>query len=50
MNSRYLLRALAIGALLLAAPAVRAEGTFDIPAGAHLNQEKLAKITAFFKN
>ena len=26
------------------------EGTFDIPAGAKFNPEKLAKITAFFKN
>src|SRR5438105_9408005 len=51
MNSRVLLRALACGALMLAAtPPVRAEGTFDIPAGAHFNQDKLAKITEFFKN
>jgi CubicO group peptidase (beta-lactamase class C family) len=50
MNSRYMLRALAAGALLLAAPAVHAEGTFDIPAGAHFNPEKLAKVTEFFKN
>jgi CubicO group peptidase (beta-lactamase class C family) len=50
MNSRQILRALAAGMLLLAASPVRAEGTFDIPAGAHFNQEKLAKITEFFKN
>src|SRR6267143_6146756 len=51
MNSRVLLRALACSALMfLAAPQVRAEGTFDIPAGAHFNQDKLAKITEFFKN
>ena len=51
MNSRQLLRALACGALLLAAaPSARAEGTFDIPAGAHFNQDKLAKVTEFFKN
>jgi CubicO group peptidase (beta-lactamase class C family) len=51
MNSRQLLRALACGALMLAvAPSVRAEGTFDIPAGAHFNQDKLAKVTEFFKN
>jgi CubicO group peptidase (beta-lactamase class C family) len=51
MNSRLLLRALACGALMLAAaPPVRAEGTFEIPAGAHFNQDKLAKITEFFKN
>src|ERR1700709_1619678 len=51
MNSRHVLGALACGALLLAAaPAVRAEGTFDIPAGAHFNPDKLAKVTEFFKN
>jgi CubicO group peptidase (beta-lactamase class C family) len=50
MNSRQILRALAAGALLLAASPVRAEGTFDIPAGARFNQDKLAKITAFFRN
>jgi CubicO group peptidase (beta-lactamase class C family) len=50
MNSRLLLRALACGALMLAAAPVRAEGTFDIPAGARFNQDKLAKITEFFKN
>ena len=51
MNSFQLLRALACGALMLAAATpVRAEGTFDIPAGARFNQDKLAKITEFFKN
>ena len=51
MNSRLLLRTLACGALMLAAaPAVRAEGTFDIPAGARFNQEKLAKLGEFFRN
>jgi CubicO group peptidase (beta-lactamase class C family) len=46
-----MLRALACGALLLAAaPSVRAEGTFDIPTGAHFNQDKLAKVGAFFRN
>src|SRR6266436_840488 len=51
MNSRLLLRALACGALMLAAASpVRAEGTFDIPAGARFNQDKLAKVTEFFKN
>ncbi len=45
------LRALACGAVLLAAmPPAAAEGTFDIPAGAHFNQDKLAKVSAFFKN
>ena len=51
MSSRYMLGMLVAGALsLVAAPHARAEGTFDIPAGAKFNQEKLAKITAFFKN
>src|SRR5712672_2167151 len=51
MNSGQLLRMLACGALLLvAAPSSRAEGTFDIPAGAHFNPDKLAKIGAFFGN
>ena len=46
-------RALLCGALLLASPVVAedrfaAEGTFEIPAGAHFSQEKLAKIGEFF--
>ena len=51
MNSRQLLGALTCGALMLVAtPPVRAEGTFDIPAGAHFNQARLEKVTEFFKN
>src|SRR5882757_9869132 len=51
MNSSEMLRALACGTLLLAAaPSVRAESTFDIPAGAHFNAEKLARVGEFFKN
>src|SRR5919109_1514157 len=51
MNLRQMLRVLACGALMLAvAPQVRAEGTFDIPAGARFNKDKLTKITEFFKN
>jgi CubicO group peptidase (beta-lactamase class C family) len=51
MNLRQLLRALACGALMLGVmPPARAEGTFEIPAGAHFNQDKLAKIGEFFKN
>ena len=51
MNSVEMLRALACGALLLAAtPPAAAEGTFNIPAGAHFNQDKLAKVSAFFRN
>jgi CubicO group peptidase (beta-lactamase class C family) len=51
MNSRQLLRTLACGALMLGAmPPARAEGTFDIPAGAQFNQDKLGKVGEFFKN
>ena len=42
-----------IGVALLtsaAAPPAGAEGTFDIPAGAHFNPQKLEKISEFFKN
>jgi CubicO group peptidase (beta-lactamase class C family) len=49
MNSLKVLCVLACGALTQASPG-RAEGTFDMPAGAHFNQDKLAKITEFFKN
>jgi hypothetical protein len=50
MISRHRLRALVCGALMMPAvtPAARAEGTFDIPAGARFNPEKLAKVTEFF--
>jgi CubicO group peptidase (beta-lactamase class C family) len=46
------LRMIACGALLVAAAAAsaRAEGTFEIPAGAHFNKDKLAKLDAFFRN
>src|SRR6266853_3878620 len=51
MKSRQLWCALACGALLLGAmPPARAEGTFEIPAGAHFNQDKLAKVGEFFRN
>src|SRR5215212_2977733 len=51
MNLRRWRRAVICGALMLvAAPQVRAEGTFDIPAGAHFNKDKLTKITEFFNN
>ncbi len=51
MNRHQVLRALAGSALLLlAASQSRAEGTFDIPAGAHFNPQKLANIGEFFKN
>ena len=51
MKSRQLWCVLACGALMLSAtPPAIAEGTFDIPAGAHFNQDKLAKVGEFFKN
>src|ERR1700712_2058442 len=49
MSSLRMFCVLACGALNLASPA-RAEGTFDMPAGARFNQDKFAKITEFFKN
>jgi len=52
MISQFGLRALVWGALvsLGAMSLARAEGTYEIPAGAHFNQDKLARITEFFKN
>jgi CubicO group peptidase (beta-lactamase class C family) len=52
MNSGVVLRALICGALLTlaAAPSAIAEGTFDIPAGAHFNPQKLDTIGEFFRN
>src|SRR5215469_12909599 len=46
------MRPLVYGLLLaavMASPA-RAEGTYEIPAGAHFNPDKLAKVGDFFKN
>ncbi|MEZ5821475.1 MAG: serine hydrolase domain-containing protein [Xanthobacteraceae bacterium] len=57
MHFRICLRTQAFGAflaLLAVSPAAAqpfaSEGTYEIPAGAKFNPEKLAKITAFFKN
>jgi CubicO group peptidase (beta-lactamase class C family) len=58
MYLRNCVRALLSGALLMfvAIPPAAAqntfasEGTFDIPAGAKFNKDKLARITAFFQN
>src|SRR5260370_8792888 len=51
MDLGQYLRALGLGALLLAtvSPAL-AEGTYEIPAGAHFNPDKLAKVGEFLKN
>jgi CubicO group peptidase (beta-lactamase class C family) len=51
MSSFAWLRTLIGGALLvLAASQARAEGAFDIPAGAHFDPQKLEKIGEFFRN
>jgi CubicO group peptidase (beta-lactamase class C family) len=52
MNSRQALRSLMSGALLLtaAASSAGAEGNFDIPAGAHFNMQKLARIGDYFRD
>lgn len=52
MRSYRGLRALIWGALLsvAAASSAVAEGTFDIPPGAHLNPQKLEKVSEFFRN
>ena len=52
MNSRHAMRSLISGALLTMAaisPAF-AEGSFDIPAGAHFNPQKLQRIGEFFRD
>jgi CubicO group peptidase (beta-lactamase class C family) len=53
MHIQKSMRVLVCGALLAAGASIQtawAEGTFEIPAGAHFNPEKLAKIDAFFQN
>jgi CubicO group peptidase (beta-lactamase class C family) len=52
MNFRYLLRSYCFAAMLAltAGSPATAEGTFDIPPGAHFNQQKLEKIGEFFRN
>jgi CubicO group peptidase (beta-lactamase class C family) len=52
MNSRHVLRSLIFAAVLTiaAAPSVRAEGTFDIPPGAHFNPEKLARVGDYLRD
>ena len=52
MKPSHVLRSIACSALLTGAvaSAVNAEGTFDIPPGAHFNPERLAKVGEFFKN
>jgi CubicO group peptidase (beta-lactamase class C family) len=52
MNSRRTLRSLMSGVLLLmaAASSAGAEGSFDIPPGAHFNMQKLALIGDYFRD
>jgi len=52
MNASHLTRRLALAALLTVAtaPMAAAEGTFDIPAGAHFNPQKLERIGDYFRD
>jgi CubicO group peptidase (beta-lactamase class C family) len=53
MNARFALRSLVSAALLAGAVFIApasAEGTFDLPAGAHFNPQKLERIGEFFRN
>ena len=52
MNSRHALRSLISGALLTiaAVASASAEGTFDIPAGAHFNLQKLERVGDYFRD
>lgn len=51
MNSRQAVRSLISGALLAIAamPSALAEGSFNMPAGAHFNLQKLQRIGEFFR-
>jgi CubicO group peptidase (beta-lactamase class C family) len=52
MNSGHVVRALFCGAVLTiaAAPSASAEGTFDIPAGAHFNLQKLERVGDYLRD
>lgn len=51
MRPVHVLRLLACGALLIAAAAsARAEGTFDLPAGAHFNRQKLDRVGDYLRD
>ena len=52
MNACRLLRPLAFAALLgiTAVPMAVAEGTFDIPAGARFNPQKLERVGAYLRD
>jgi CubicO group peptidase (beta-lactamase class C family) len=51
MSSRHALRSLACGVLLaIVATSVRAEGTFDMPPGAHFNKQKLERVGDYLRD
>jgi CubicO group peptidase (beta-lactamase class C family) len=53
MNSRHALRSLISGALLAlaaAAASASAQGTFDMPAGAHFNPQKLERVGEYLRD
>src|ERR1700738_4161363 len=53
MNRRFALRSLGCAALLIGAASIApalAEGTFDLPPGAHFNPQKLERIGEFFRS
>src|ERR1700744_1133487 len=52
MNSRQAVQSLISGALraLAMASSAGAEGTFDIPAGAHFNLQKLARVGDYIRS
>jgi CubicO group peptidase (beta-lactamase class C family) len=52
MNSRLVLRSLIAGAVLAAAAtaSASAEGTFDIPPGAHFNPQKLQRVGDYLRD
>jgi len=52
MYSRHAMRSLISGALLTIAalPSAFAEGSFDLPAGAHFNPEKLQRVSAYLRD
>src|SRR5260370_28880691 len=52
MISGHVLRALVCGMVLTiaAAPSVSAEGTFDIPPGAHFNPQKLERVGDYLRD
>src|SRR4030081_831762 len=53
MNPGFVLRSLLCAALLAGATSIvpaLADGSFDLPAGAHFNPQKLERIGEFFRN